>query len=120
MTQFANELDLMRDECIEVLSAGRAVTLKKRSKGTFDTVKGKYANTSTSVTITAIRGEDTNLSQGTSQRWQRVYMVDAATKLEADNAHMYTIVDGSMVWRVLSIRRSGDGRMMQVLTERTN
>lgn len=116
---FADELNLMRDDCLEQLSAGRTVTLTKRVDGAFNAAAGQNAHTSqVTSTITAIRGGDQSRRQGASTIWTRVYMIDEATKLDADNAQKYTITDETLVWRVIEIRRDADGRLLSLLTER--
>jgi len=112
---YSEELDLMRDDCLDQLSAGRTVTLRKRVPAAFTAATGKRAGSSADSTITAIRGEDIVIAKN---HWQRVYMVDAALKLTNDDAHMYVIVDETLIWNCSMVRRGGDGRMLSVLCER--
>ena len=119
MSRFSTELDLMASDALSILSGSVTVTLTKRVKGAFNTTTGRHTNTTTTTTISAIRGEEYIQQLGQERRVRRMYTIDAANDLSTDDLQNWTITDAGVKWVPIEIQKVSQGRMLQCICGRT-
>lgn len=116
MSDMSHALDLMQSDCLDILSAGRTVTIRTRVPGAFAPGTGKRTDTELdTASVPVIVGPDSQRWLGQTMRTVRVYQVAAAAPYVTLNLQSAMVIDGTEELDVIEYPLSADGRFLNLL-----